>query len=90
MDDREAIWELIENYEHITILGDKGYANKHLSPDLETEKGIQLLFIKRDNAKSPHPKWLNKYIFKLRRRIETTFLQLTEKLNRIKSYQNLY
>ncbi|MGJ0845321.1 hypothetical protein ACR77J_01410 [Tissierella praeacuta] len=29
--------------------------NKHLSPDLETEKVIQLLFMKRDNAKNPHP-----------------------------------
>ena len=41
--------------------------------DLETEKGIQLLFMKRDNAKNPHPKWLRQYIFKLRRRIEPLF-----------------
>lgn len=81
IDDREAVWALIENYEHITILGDKGYTNKHLSPVLETEKGIQLLFMKRDNAKNPHPKWFRQYIFKLRRRIETTFSQLAGQLN---------
>ncbi|MBU5257613.1 IS982 family transposase [Tissierella praeacuta] len=81
IDDREAVWELVETYEHITILGDKGYANKHLSPDLETEKEIQLLFMKRDNAKNPHPKWLRQNIFKLRRRIETTFSQLATQLN---------
>lgn len=48
IDDRDAVWELVEAYEHITILEDKGYANKYLSRDLETEKGIQLLFMKRD------------------------------------------
>lgn len=81
IDDREAVWELIETYKNITILGDKGYANKYLSPDLEAEKGIQLIFMKRDNAKKPHPKWLRQLVFKLRRRIETTFSQLTEQLN---------
>lgn len=72
---------MVETYEHITILGDKGYANKHLPLDLETEKGIQLLFMKRDNAKNLHPKWFRQHIFKLRRRIETTFSQLVGQLN---------
>ncbi|WP_353097795.1 IS982 family transposase, partial [Tissierella praeacuta] len=58
IDDREAVWELVESYKDITILGDRGYINKYLSPDLKTEKGIQLIFMKRDNAKNPHPKWL--------------------------------
>ncbi len=37
--------------------------------------------MKRDNAKNPHPKWLRQHIFKLRRRIETTFSQLSGQLN---------
>jgi IS5 family transposase len=81
IDDREAVWELVESYNHITILGDKRYINKYLSPDLKTEKGIQLIFMKRDNAKNPHTKWLRQHVFKLRRRIETTFSQLTDQLN---------
>jgi hypothetical protein len=72
---------LVENYKDITILGDRWYINKYLSPDLKTEKGIQLIFMKRDNAKNPHPKWVRQHIFRLRRRIETTFSQLTEQLN---------
>ncbi len=72
---------MVETYKHITILGDKGYANKHLSLDLNNEKGIHLIFMKRDNAKNPHHKWLSQHIFKLRRRIETTFSQLAEQLN---------
>lgn len=81
VDDREAIWELVDTYKSITIIGDKGYINKYLSPDLEVEKGIQLIFMKRNNCKDPYPKWLRQYIFKIRRRIETTFSQLTEQLN---------
>lgn len=53
----------------------------YLSPDLKAEKRIQLIFMKRDNYKDPYPKWLRQYIFKLGRRIETTFSQLTEQLS---------
>lgn len=81
VDDREAIWELVDTYKNMIVIGDKGYINKYLTPDLQAEKGIQLIFMKRDNSKAPYPKWLRQYIFKLRRRIETTFSQLTEQLN---------
>lgn len=37
--------------------------------------------MKRDNSKKHHPKWFRQLIFKRRRRIETTFSQLTEQLN---------
>lgn len=36
--------------------------------------------MKRDNSKQPYPKWLRQMIFKIRRRIETSFSQLTEQL----------
>ena len=81
VDDREAIWDLADTYKYIIIIGDKGYISKTLSPELKSEKGIHLIFMKRDNCKDPHPKWLRQKIFKLRRRIETSFSQLTEQLN---------
>lgn len=81
IDDREAVWELVDTYNSITIIGDKGYTSKHLPSQLQSEKGIHLIFMKRDNCKDPYPKWLRQHIFKLRRRIETTFSQLTEQLN---------
>lgn len=37
--------------------------------------------MKRNNSKKAYPKWVRKMIFKIRRRIETTFSQLTEQLN---------
>lgn len=39
--------------------------------------------MKRDNAKNSHPKWLRQQLFKLRRRIETTFSQLAGQLNKV-------
>lgn len=81
IDDREAVWDLVDKYESITILGDKGYVNKNLNPELKFEKNINLLFMKRNNSKEQYPKWLRQMIFKIRRRIETSFSQLTEQLN---------
>ena len=37
--------------------------------------------MKRDNSKNPYLKPFRQLIFKLRRRIETTFSQLTEQFN---------
>jgi len=52
------------------ILGDKGYISEPLENAL-----------KRSNAREPHPKDLQRLIFKTRQRIETTFSQLTEQFN---------
>ncbi|WP_058485035.1 IS982 family transposase [Defluviitalea phaphyphila] len=82
VDDRKAIWELTDKYEKgLTIIGDKGYINKDLNPALKKEKDINLIFMQRDKCKSPYPKWYRQMIFKIRRRIETSFSQLTEQLN---------
>lgn len=81
VDDREAVWDLVDSYNSITVLGDKGYINRNLNPMLKNEKNISLLFIKRNNSKNPYPKWLRQMIFKIRRRIETSFSQLAEQLN---------
>ena len=81
IDDREAVWDLVDSYHSIDIIGDKGYINKTLTPNLMSEKAIRLLFMKRDNSKTPYPKTFRQLLFKARRRIETTFSQLAEQLN---------
>ena len=81
IDDRNAVWDLCAKYNSISIIGDKGYINKRLTPELKTEKDINLLFLKRGNSKDNYPKQIRQLIFKVRRRIETSFSQLTEQLN---------
>ena len=81
IDDRNAVWDLCAKYNSISIIGDKGCINKRLTPELKTEKDINLLFLKRGNSKDNYPKQIRQLIFKVRRRIETSFSQLTEQLN---------
>lgn len=82
IDDREAVWELVENYNSpLLIIGDKGYISQSLRTQLKSEKDITLIYMKRNNCKEAYPKWLRKTIFKIRRRIETTFSQLMGQLN---------
>ena len=45
IDDRNAVWDLCAKYNSISIIGDKGYINKRLTPELKTEKDINLLFL---------------------------------------------
>jgi hypothetical protein len=81
IDDRNAIWDLCDKYKSISIIGDKGYINKRLTPELKTERDIDLIFLKRDNSKEKYPKDIRQLIFKARRRVETSFSQLSEQLN---------
>ena len=81
IDDRNAIWDLCDKYRSISIIGDKGYVNKRLTPELKSKRNIDLLFLKRDNSKNNYPKEIRQLIFKVRRRIETSFSQLSEQLN---------
>ncbi len=81
VDDRDSVFELSEKYNSSYIIGDKGYVNKMLTPDLKKEKNIDLIFLKRDNSKEQYPKDIRQLIFKIRRRIETSFSQLSEQLN---------
>lgn len=91
IDDRNAVWDLCDKYSSISIIGDKGYINKGLRPELKNERNINLLFLKRGNSKENYPKEIRQLIFKVRRRIETTFSQLTEQLNlnKVKSKSKL-
>ena len=81
VDDRNAVWDLCDKYKSISIIGDKGYVNKRLTPELKVEKDINLLFLKRGNSKDNYPKDIRQLIFKAKRRIETSFSQLAEQLN---------
>lgn len=85
IDDRDATWDLVDRYINIDVIGDKGYINKRLSPDLKEQKGINLIFMKRDNDKNQYTKDYRQIIFKIRRRIETSFSQLSEqfKINEV-------
>ena len=62
------------------ILADKGYVSEPLAEKLKMQ-GQTLLALKRQNAHEPYPEDLRKLIFRRRRRIETTFSQLTEQFN---------
>lgn len=78
VDDREVLWELLPSAYETIVLGDKGYIGDQLAEDLYSAKGIELLALKRNNSKKPYPKGLRNCISKHRRRIETSFAQLTE------------
>ena len=80
-DERCALYDLSQviNFRCV-ILGDKGYVSEPLENTLK-EQGQILLALKRKNAREPHPEDLQRMIFKTRRRIETTFSQLTEQFN---------
>jgi len=82
VDDRAAIYELIENYQRpLTLFGDKGYIGDGLAAELLSQYGVTLIAMKRDNAKNPYPKAFRQFIFKLRRRIETSISQLCGQLS---------
>ena len=76
-DDRDAVWELVERYkQHLRLIGDKGYIGVDFAEQLWKEQGILMITLKRKNAKNPDPKPIRQAIFKIRRRIETSFSQL--------------
>jgi hypothetical protein len=82
VDDKAAVWELVEQYNrHLLLVGDKGYISTRLADDLLNEKGIKLLYMKRNNSKNQYPKRLRQAIFKVRRRVETSFSQLADQFN---------
>jgi hypothetical protein len=81
IDDREGVWDLLDSFHRITLIGDKGYIGNDFAYSLKKEKSITLLPLKRNNSKAQLPKALRQLIFKKRRRIETTASQLTEQLN---------
>ncbi len=91
-DDREGLRDIVEGQSGLVILGDKGYVGEALAREM-SEQGICLMALKRSNSKTDWPKSVRQLIFKLRRRVETVFSQLSEQLNAekvlSKSFQGL-
>lgn len=91
-DDREGLRDIVENQSGLVVLGDKGYVGENFTQELK-EQGICLMALKRSNSKADWPKSVRQLIFKLRRRVETVFSQLSEQLNAervlAKSFQGL-
>ena len=81
IDDRNAVWGLCYKYNSISIIGDKGYISKRLTPESKSKRNIDLLFLKRENSKDNYSKEVRQLLFKVRMRIETSFSQLSEQLN---------
>ena len=81
-DDRAAVWELIETYNrHLQLIGDKGYTGARFAEELAIEQGVLMIALKKDNDKNSYPKPIRQQIFKIRRRIETSFSQLNDQFN---------
>ena len=80
IDDRAALRDLIFDKTDIIVIGDKGYTDKALTNELKCQD-INLMTLKRSNSKIKWSKETQRMIFSKRRRIETTFSQLSEQLN---------
>ena len=47
IDDRNAVWDLCDKYNSISIIGDKGYINKRLTPELKKSKRYKFTILKK-------------------------------------------
>ena len=82
VDDRVAVWDLIEEYgRYLKLIGDKGYTGVDFAQNLWDQKGVLMIALKKNNAKNPDPKPIRQTVFKVRRRIETSFSQLADQFN---------
>ena len=81
VDDRTALEDLSSVVKPgSVIIGDKGYISSPLAEKLKAQ-GQTLLTLKRKNSCQAYTPTLQQEIYKQRRRIETTFSQLSEQLN---------
>jgi IS5 family transposase len=81
-DDRDALLDLAWGKEHhYFLIGDKGYIKKELADFLYEHRNISLIAIQRKNAKDKYPPMVGRIIVKMRRRVETTFSQLSGQFN---------
>ncbi len=81
IDDRDAVFELIQTNSNIKILADKGYIDNDPRVSLAKEKEILFLSLKRKNSKTPLEKRLRNALSKAHRRVETSFSQLAGEFN---------
>lgn len=76
IDDRPPVFDLAEGIRDIIILGDKGYTGKEFCRQLSIENKT-MYALKRSGNKKDWPASFLRLVFKNRRRIETTFSQLS-------------
>jgi hypothetical protein len=81
-DDRDALLDLAwEKEYHYFLIGDRGYLKKHLADFLAEHRNISLVAIQKKNTKDKYPPMVGRIIVRMRRRIETTFSQLSDQFN---------
>ena len=90
IDDRDAVFELLQTNAFIKILADKGYISNELKASLAKEKNVLLLSLKRKNSKTPLDKRLQNVLSKAHWRVETSFSQLAEQFNNNLVFYNRY
>lgn len=79
-DNRDGLRDLVDGQSDLVILGDKGYTGEVLAENL-SRQGICLMTLKHSNSKTDWPRHERQLIFRLRRRVETVFSQLSRQLN---------
>lgn len=80
-DDRKPMVALLENQQHLGVIGDKGYVSQELEERLWQEGEHLLLALKRDNQKKQWPEGIQAILGHLRHRVETVFSVLTTTFN---------
>jgi len=90
-DDRDALLELAwEKEHHYFLIGDRGYIKKHLADFLAEHRNISLITIQRKNMLDKYPPMVGRIIIRMRRRIETTFSQLSEQFNAERTFAKTF
>ncbi len=79
-DDREGLRDLVDGQSGLVLLGDKGYTSETLVEGL-SRQGICLMALKCSNSRTDWPRHVRQLIFRLRRRVEMVFSQLSGQLN---------
>lgn len=74
--DQEGMRDIMDGKSGLVVLGDKGYVGESLAKEMENQ-GNCLMALKRSNSKTDWSKPVRQLIFKLRRRVETVFSQLS-------------
>ena len=69
--DVKLVWDLVDPYQNLILIGDKGYISQSLEKELRELRNILLITAKRENQKVQNPGKLDHLIRKTRRIIET-------------------
>jgi len=79
--DVKLVWDLVDPYQNLVLIGDKGYISQNLEEELRELRNILLVTAKRKNQKVQNPGGLDRLITKTRRIIETVAGQMTGQFN---------